>query len=124
MNHEELQKLEEQYKLVDQVLKDPPGRKRWRSAVNLWLHLNNVEVPETGERARDFNKRLIAELKDIRKAQKNEFGTSGGGMRSYLALPQGAHLMILRVDPNAFKSEQNATQMFKEFPEYRAAERY
>lgn len=106
-------------KAIDDVLRFPPGPKRWRAANSMWLALNprHQEIYKSVvEENRQYRESLGALNKYAQSTDKNS------SLRRCLNIPAGAYHAIERADPDAFKKESNATKMFKEFKEYTTAE--
>jgi len=106
-------------KVIDEILKHPPGPKRWRAAHDL-LYLN------LSERNRREYRAVIKENAMLRE-QVDKHGRAIGvtkseradkTFRNALAFPHGAYYAIMKSDPRAFSDKNNAAKMFKAFPEY------
>lgn len=118
--------LERRTVLIDEVMKEAPGPKRWRAAVNMMLKLNPVD-PDTGIPLSEINKQCIKDNRIAREGLLNKFGTSGTSdenLRSFLSMPKAMKHALQATEPLVFKDKKNASLMFKEFPEYRACEVY
>lgn len=109
-------------KAIDRVLKNPPGPKRWRAAVNMWLTLS----PNNKQRYQS----LVAENAKVRE-ELNKFGLSQDklkdpehNLRSALSFPHELYYLIEKADPMAFRDKKNAPLMFKELSEFTTREVY
>lgn len=100
--------------VIDLVLKEPVGPKRWRAAHDLlWLNLSDKNRQTYDEVVRDNAlSRETVDRDGFGKIKKN------GNMRQSLAIPHGAYYTIQKVDPTAFTTKKNAALMHKTFPEY------
>lgn len=106
-------------KPIDEVLKQPPGPKRWRAAHDLlWLNLswrNQQIYQEVTE-----ENRLIREMVDKNGLSLQK--SSDKNMRNYINIPVGAKTAIEKADPNVFLIESNSKKFFSTFPEYTTRE--
>ena len=106
-------------KVIDQVLKYPPGPKRWRAAHDLlWLNVSPTNKQTYAEVA-EAN-RVTRELVDkhgqaigLTKAEKAD-----KSLRNALSIPPGAYHAITKADPHMFDDKRNFAKFAKEFPEY------
>ncbi len=113
-----------QEKIVDRIVAQPVGPKRWRAAVDAWLALN--PMGDDGLSAREESDFVIRENKDARESNHNDFGTSddpNSSLRRAMSFPAGAVYVIELADPTAFKERENVEKLRKAFPEYCVTEK-
>lgn len=110
-------------KVVDLVIKEPRGPKRWRTAHDLlWLNVSHKnkriyrEVCAENKLVRDAVDKTGFDIKATRKDRADKT------MREAMNIPTGAYMAIAKADPDAFKEKANAKKMFETFPEYRTRE--
>lgn len=106
-------------KVIDQVLKQPTGPKRWRAAHDLlWLNIS----PTNGKIYRE-----VAEENRIIRESVDKHGMAIGASKSEKAdktfrnafnIPVGAYHAITKADPHMFDDKRNFAKFMKEFPEY------
>lgn len=111
-------------KPIDEVLKYPPGPKRWRAAHDLlWLNISwsnqliYKEVVENNRITRD----LVNEHGMAKKVTKAE--SSEKNLRNALNIPTGAYYAITKSDPQIFSDKRNFAKFMKTFPEYMTREK-
>jgi hypothetical protein len=113
-----------QEKVIDRVLSQPAGPRRWRAAVDAWLALN--PMGNDGLSARTENALIIRDNKRDLDLNRNVYGTSGdpnSGLRRAMSFPAGAVYVIELADPLAFKEKANVMKLRKTFPEYCVTEK-
>lgn len=125
-------------KVLDEILLQPKGPKRWRAAVEVLLKTNPIAGEDSKGQPvsfRDVNQECVLTNKMLRDTAADKFGRSfdntakgaigsGSNFRGYLSMPRLVKTVIEIVDPEAFKNNLNARKMFKTFPEYRTSQEY
>lgn len=112
-------------KVIDEVLKYPPGPKRWRAAHDLlWLNISPTNRQQYAEVVREnaMQRELVTKHGEAIGVTKGE--KSDKTFRQALAIPHGAYYAITRADPRAFNEKKNGPLMFKEFKEYTTRSTY
>lgn len=119
-------------KVLDEILKQPTGPKRWRAVVDVLQKTNPIAGEDSKGQPVSFRK-VNRDCIDTNTAMKaatgvDKFGRSAdnnkSNYRGYLSMPRIVHTTIEMVDPEAFKGNKNAKKMFNCFPEYTAADSY
>lgn len=115
--------------VLDEIMLQPPGPKRWRAVVDVLDKTNPIAGEDDQGRPlrfREVNRDCITVNRLKRESASDKFGRSldnkKSNFRSYLSMPRIVHTMVEQSDPMAFKSEKNARKMFNEFKEYRSSE--
>lgn len=115
-------------KVIDLVLQEPRGPKRWRMAHDLlWLNVSQknkkiyAEVSKENKVLRDSVDKIGVSKKAAEKIGRYGY-SSDNTLRQALNFPVGAYNAINKADPDAFTNKANAEKMFKTFPEYTTRE--
>jgi hypothetical protein len=109
-------------KAIDEVMKQPPGPKRWRAANTMWLRLSPRHQMQYKLVVQENEK-----TRELLRAAHNKYNTSSdknSNLRQFLNIPTGAYYAIEKADPYVFKKKENAAKFFREFKEYTTAETY
>jgi hypothetical protein len=116
-------------KVLDEILLLPQGPGRWRAAVDVLSKTNPIAGEDSQGNPVSFrtvNQECIVTNNLLKESASDKFGrsfdNSKSNFRGYLSMPRIVKTVIEIVDPEAFKSDKNASKMFKCFPEYRTAE--
>lgn len=113
-------------KVIDLLLSKKPGPERWEQALKIYIGFNLSATD--GMTAAEEVYYVTKENAETRAAQKNKYGTSGGGisqsdLRFQLNMPAGFRTFLKMVDPTV-DSKENTLLLRKTFPSFVIAEAF